>query len=551
VRLILAESTPLPAARALLTLSELDQIGEVQWCAPTRTELEREAVERTLEVHLATPVSPEQIRQMFRDASDYASVTVMTDVAPTDGPPRDPAPAEPSVPSIVPDRPALSGWAAGGEMASSQRASPTVRIDVAQLDLLMNLVGELAIDRGRLRDIIRRAETAADMPDLLDQLVATALHLERVTGELQAEIMKSRMLPISHVFSRFPRLVRDLSRRFDKEVDLVVEGVYTELDRSVIEEVGDPLIHLLRNAIDHGIESPGDREAIGKPRRGTIRLSARHEADQVVIEVSDDGRGIDGKRILRSAREKGLIGPETAAHLDPSEALDLIFLPGLSTAKEISDVSGRGVGLDVVRANLEKLHGSVGLSTTIGRGTTFSLRLPLTLAIVSVLLVVVGPAWYALPVTSVVETLRVEPRATHRLNHHLLVDFRGSALPLVPLAALLGEGGDPLSADSDVERLAGQSLAVIVQHGARRVGLIVDRLVAEQEVVIKPLDPLFGDVDGVAGVAILGDGRVAPILYVPGLIDDLLQAGLSAPAERAASVDAPIRSGSPKGRVRA
>ena len=392
-----------------------------------------------------------------------------------------------------------------------------MRIDVEQLDSLMNLVGELVVDRTQLQRFAALADDGAAEGRAFDGLGETALHIERITSELQVEVMKARLLPVEHVFNRFPRVIRDLARRFDKEVRLVIEGADTELDRSVIDEIAEPLLHLLRNSIDHGIETPDQRVAAGKSRTGILRLAARHDAGQILIEVSDDGRGINGAAIRRSAVEKGLITRERAASIDDREALDLVFLPGLSTAREVSDVSGRGVGMDAVRVAVERLNGSIALASTLGTGTRFSIRLPLTLAIVRALLVRADGNVYALPLGSVVETMMVERSDLRRVHHRTVIDLRGTVMPILSLTDLL-EGREPRD---DGERV----LAVAVQHGKRQVGLRVDSLIGEQEIVIKPLDRLFAGVECIGGIAILGDGSITPIVNVPGLIKELVEAG--------------------------
>jgi two-component system chemotaxis sensor kinase CheA len=331
------------------------------------------------------------------------------------------------------------------------------------------------------------------------------------------------------VFSRFPRVVRDLAARQGKRVELVVEGQETELDRSLIEEIGDPLIHLLRNAVDHGVETTDARAAHGKPATARVRLAAEHQESSIVIVVEDDGRGIDAARVRARAVERGLLSAEAAARLTDAEAADLIFAPGLSTADEVTDVSGRGVGMDIVRTNVERLGGTVEVHSTPGAGTRFMLRLPLTLAILRALLVRVGAGVYAVPLTAVTETLRVPTADVQRLQRQEAILLRGRVLPLVRLGALFDHGLpriDGLHGGARVDGRHGGAradtvLVVAVKVGERQVGLVVDRLLGEQEVVIKALGSLFGDVPGISSAAILGDGTVALILEVAGLIQRL------------------------------
>ena len=338
--------------------------------------------------------------------------------------------------------------------------------------------------------------------------------------------MKSRMLPIESVFNRLPRVVRDVAARQAKQVELVIDGKDTELDRSVIEEIGDPLLHLLRNAVDHGIEKPAERIARGKPSTGCLRLSAAHADSFIVISLEDDGRGIDVEAVKRKAVERGVVTSDHAERLSDAEAVQLIFAPGVSTADKLSDVSGRGVGMDVVRANVEKINGSVEVHTRAGLGTTFTIRLPLTLAIVQALLVRVAGGTYALPIHSVTETLRIEADQVHRVNQRDAMLLRDAVLPLISLRQVFGVGG---AASSD-----GSRLVVAVHTGNRQVGLVVDGLVGEQEIVIKPLGQLVGDIAGISGAAILGDGSVALIVDVAALVAQAIRDGTTvAPGSRA------------------
>jgi two-component system chemotaxis sensor kinase CheA len=334
---------------------------------------------------------------------------------------------------------------------------------------------------------------------------------------LQEEVMRIRMLPVANVFHKFPRLVRDLARQTGKEVELVIRGEDTELDRSVIETIGDPLIHMLRNAVDHGLETPAERREAGKPERGTATLTARHEEGRILLTVEDDGRGIDAERVKASAVRKGLIGQAEAAALTPAQVVDLIFTPGLSTAKTVSGLSGRGVGMDIVRANVERLNGSVSVETWPGRGTRFQVSLPLTLAIVPALLVQAGgfrggaAPVFALPLSNVMEALQLEPHNLHTVNGQPMTMLRGRVLPLLKLDEALGfvRGRE----DGPESR----EYVVAVRWAQSTLGLRVDRLVGEQEVVIKSLGPLFGESAGLAGAAILGDGQIALIVDIPGL----------------------------------
>ncbi len=402
--------------------------------------------------------------------------------------------------------------------ATASHAPRMVRIDVERLDALMNLVGELVIDRTRLARIASQLNGHTDNPAIVEDLTETSRRLTRLSDDLQVEVMRSRMLPIESVFSKFPRLVRDLAQKVSKHIDFIVEGKDTELDRSVAEQISDPIIHLLRNSIDHGIETEEERTAIGKNPVGQIRLSARHEENQIVIDVEDDGHGIDSEKLKAKALSKGLITSETASHMGTREALELIFLSGFSTAEKISDISGRGVGMDIVRTNIEKLNGSVTLETEIGQGTRFTVRLPLTLAIIRALLINVGSQVYALPLNSVIEALRIEAKEIRSINNHEAIELRGEVLPLIRLAEFFdGKVERNTSADA-------REFIVAVRWGNRRGGLIVDSLIGEQEIVIKSLGNVFRASNGVSGGAVLGDGQVAPILDIPAIIKQIISA---------------------------
>jgi two-component system chemotaxis sensor kinase CheA len=513
VAVAFAAGAAMPAVRALQTLMALDLLGEVVSSKPSRGDVEAGRVERAISAVIATEVEAEALREALLALDEVESAIV----------------AEERVDAA----PATAATTAANAPATI-RSGKTVRVDVDHLEKLMNLVGELVIDRNILQNIVSRAEEASHDIDFVDNLAETALHLERLTNELQSEVMKARMVPVDQVFNRFPRVVRDLARRLEKQIDFVVEGGETELDRSVIEEIAEPMVHLLRNAVDHGIESPAERVAAGKRATGTIRVAARHEAGQIVLEISDDGRGIDARRVLRAALDVGVVSEDESTRYEEADAVNLVFAPGLSTASKISDVSGRGVGMDVVRTSLEKLGGSIGITTRVGGGTTFTIHLPLTLAIVHALLVSADAHTYALPLSSVVEIVRFQEATLRRINRRLIVNLRGALLPLVSLGALLRGEDDGIAwapVEADPEK---HVVAVVVQHGTRQAGLIVDRLVGEQEIVIKPLNMPMGDAEGVAGAAVLGDGSIAPILSVPGLVQQLISPTRSAAPMRAA-----------------
>ncbi|GGZ52652.1 chemotaxis protein CheA [Lysobacter xinjiangensis] len=390
---------------------------------------------------------------------------------------------------------------AGGRRspASNDAGETTVRVDVRRLDAMVNLVGELVLARNRLKTIRPRLRD-----EDLDRAVTS---LDAATSRLQSAVMMARMQPVGRVFSRFPKLARDVARQVQKSVELEVIGAETELDRNLVEALSDPLVHLVRNAIDHGIESPEARRAAGKPEQGNVRLSAQQEGDHVLIEVRDDGAGIDPDRIRDSAIRKGLIDPEAAARLSSDECLQLIFMAGFSTKAEVSDLSGRGVGMDVVQSKIRELSGTVQIQSEVGRGTRMSIKVPLTLAILPTLLVEIDGDVYALPLVRVVEVLAHEGRGAMWIDGQSVLDLREQPTPVLDLRHWLG-----LDASSE-----GASTGVVLQAGEQRFVLLVDRVRGREEVVIKALPRTLRGLKGYAGASLIGDGRMALILDVDSL----------------------------------
>ena len=384
-------------------------------------------------------------------------------------------------------------------IAQKATAAPsTVRVPSDRLDRLVNLVGELVINQSRLS----AAQAKGGNPELAQPVES----MERLIAELRDSVLSIRMMPIGATFSRFQRLVRDLSSELGKEIDLVTEGAETELDKTVIDQLGDPLVHLIRNSMDHGIEGPDERLAKGKPRRGTLRLTAAHEGAHVVITIDDDGRGLDTAAIRSKAEEKGLITPD--AQLTEAETFNLIFLPGFSTAKVISSVSGRGVGMDVVKRTIEGLRGSISLSSPAGRGTVVRLTLPLTLAIIDGLLVEIENNRFIVPMTAVSENVELTRAERLANNGRNAVDVRGALVPYIPLRDLFEVRGR----EPELEKI------VIVSFEGERLGLIVDRVIGSHQTVIQSLGPFYRGVDLFSGTTIMGDGRVAMILSLPGIL---------------------------------
>ncbi len=387
---------------------------------------------------------------------------------------------------------------------SSAGDGTSIRVGIEKVDAVINLVGELVITQSMLSTLGDdfRMNKIADLHKGLAQL-------ERNTRELQEQVMRMRMLPIGFVFNRFPRMVHDLGAQLGKQVNLEISGEGTELDKTVIERVSDPLVHLVRNALDHGIETPEERTAAGKSAAGMLRLHAYHKGGNIVIEVTDDGRGLDANKILAKAVASGLVPDDV--QLAPEQIYELLFVPGFSTAAQVSDVSGRGVGMDVVRRNIHGLGGSIEVVSEPGRGSKFTVRLPLTLAIVDGQSVAVGPETYIVPLVSIIESVQVTPNmVNHVAGQCETFRWRDEYLPVVRLHALFG-------GDAKAEQLS-DGLIVVVEGEGRRVGLFVDELLGQQQVVIKSLEVNYQKVDGVSGATILGDGSVALILDIPGLI---------------------------------
>ncbi len=414
-------------------------------------------------------------------------------------------PAKPAAPKPAPA--ANAKQAPQEAKVESKPASSTIRVDHEKLDHLMNLIGELIINRNRYTLIARHLEeanTSADISHVAQSLSETTYAMARISDDLQDTIMKVRMVPVASVFSRFPRLVRDLSRKSGKEVDLVLEGEETELDKSVVEVIGDPLVHLIRNSVDHGIEAQEDRIAKGKPVKGRVTLRAFHKGNSVAIEIEDDGKGIDPEKMREVAIRKGIITPDDAKQLDDREAMELIFAPGFSSAEVITDISGRGVGMDVVRTNIKNLKGSVNITSELGKGTRFTLLLPLTLAIIDALMVTVAEEMYAIPLDSVSETTKIDADLLTDINGRKALTLRGEVLGIIELSEILNL---PPPAEEP------EMLSVVVIHdNGRRLGVVVDTLLERQEVVIKPLGSYLGDLKGISGATIMGDGSVILIL---------------------------------------
>jgi Chemotaxis protein histidine kinase and related kinases len=408
--------------------------------------------------------------------------------------------------------PRTANTGAMSPVAESNNQVHTIRVETSRMDNLINLVGEIVITRTRLVQIGSDLKEQYQTEPLVGYLNETNVYLGRLMNDLQESVMRLRMVPIGTVFSRFPRLVRDLSRKVGKEIELVIKGEDTELDKTVVELIGDPLMHLIRNSVDHGIEVPQKRREAGKPELGKITLDAFHEGNHIAILISDDGAGLPLEKIRQKAIEKGLIGERE--ELSERDTANLIFLPGFSTAEQVTDISGRGVGMDVVKKSLNNLGGLVDIDTRNGQGTTFIIRLPLTLAIIQALLVEVGNEIYAVPLSSVLETLLVNREDIKSVGSLPMVQLRGNTLPLISLHERFELPASEIPAE--------EVFVVVVGLGNNSLGLVVDGLRGQQEIVIKSLGDILNNLPGIAGATILGDGKVTLILDIGSLIQDVL-----------------------------
>ncbi|MBQ1940658.1 MAG: chemotaxis protein CheA [Anaerovibrio sp.] len=509
VHVEIAESCLLKSARSYMVMNVLDELGDVIKSVPPAQDLEQEKFDHSFDVVIVTDAEPKAIEDGVSAISEITEVKV-TEITLSaskeetkEEAPKAAAPAAKKAEPKKADAKAEAKKPAGKNDKKAHVAGQSVRVDIEKLDTLMNLVGELVTNKVRLEQI--------GMTHRLTELTETLEQMDRVTSDLQSVVMKVRMVPVSQVFNRFPRMVRDLAKELNKDINLTIEGEDTELDRTVIDEIGDPLMHLLRNSLDHGVEHPDDREAKGKPRTGEVGLIARHEGNNVVIMVTDDGAGINADKIRNKAVEKGMISREEADALPDADAVRLIFLPGFSTAETITDVSGRGVGMDVVRSKIESLGGHVDVETKIDEGSVFKIKLPLTLAIIQAMLVKVQDEMYAIPLGSIDSTINITPDDIKTVQNKEVIVLRGQIIPIARLGEVLSV---PKGADNDEEDI----FVVVVHVGDHKIGIVVDNLIGQQEIVIKTLGKLLSGLKMLAGATVLGDGHVAMILDVSALM---------------------------------
>lgn len=496
INIAIASSCEMKLARAYLIVHQLSEHARIVQCVPSPDQALDDAEYEHISIACRTSLTEKEIEQLLRSMMDVDQVEIAK---------ADPPPSAPPSSEAGPNR----EKSAGGEppAAKTRRKSvSSIRMNVEHLEQMMNLVGELVINQTRINQVQKNLQRKFQSDADVAELGAVSDQVNRVVADLQESMMKARMLPIEHLFNRFPRMVRDLSQNLNKEVELILEGYETELDRTLIEEIGDPLIHLIRNALDHGIESPEERIRKGKPAKGRLMIKAVHEDNQVVITVEDDGAGIDADKIRKSAVRKGLLTAEEAARLTDQDAIQLIFEAGFSTASEVSEISGRGVGMDIVRNDIERLNGLIDIRTKPGEGTQFIIRLPLTLAIITGLLVRIGEQTFILPMSNVAEILRIDAAEIQTVRGEEVIMNRDRVIPLVRLHERLRIETPP----SARKKLP----IVIVGSAEKRIALLVDDLIGNQDIVIKSLGSFLGKIDYISGATILGDGKVAPILEI-------------------------------------
>lgn len=491
VRVTVDPASALPGVRAFMAVRAARGLGEVSGLEPSETALQEDGFGGTVRFILRTAASVAEVDAAVRTAGEVREVEIAEGLMD--------APALPEGDAELAGGPAAGADGTGAATGAAGRAR-NIRVDLRRLDALVNGVGELVIVRDRMRRLAGHAQ-----PELAETIDQAA----RLIGELQDEIMRARMAPVWQVFDRFPRLVRDAARSLGKRVDFVIEGKEIELDRSMLDEIGDPLVHLLRNSLDHGIESPAERRAAGKPETGTLRLSAARERSRVVIRVEDDGRGIQREKVLAKAMSAGLVASDEARTMSNDDVARLITRPGFSTAETVTDVSGRGVGLDVVATRVRALGGMLEIASEPGQGTSMTLQLPQTLAIVRALLVRQSGETYALPLTHVGETVHLVPEEIGAVKGRPVAYLRDEVIPLHSLRGLLRTNGT---------REGEKRAAVILEVGEQRVGLEVDALLGQQEIVVKAFDATADTLHLFSGATILADGRPALILDAGSLL---------------------------------
>jgi len=501
VQVVLRADCLLKSARAYMVMNAAEELGDIIKTVPVTEDLENGHFDQQFQLILLSPVDPDKIKDEILSISEIEKVTVLPCIISEDAAIEQLIEPETVQENNIEEKLTSSSTPLRTNPALNEkriRGGQSVRVDIDKLDSLLNLVGELVINKTRLEQI-GTSHKLGDLTETIEQI-------DRVTTDLQSVVMKVRMVPVGQVFNRFPRMVRDLSHGLGKEINLIIQGEDTELDRTVIDEIGDPLVHLLRNAVDHGIERLPERRASGKEAVGEVRLIARHEGNNVIILVEDDGKGIDVASIKEKALKGGFIAKTDADKMDDKELINLLFLPGFSTAAAVTDVSGRGVGMDAVKTKIEALGGTVEIETKVGSGSKFIIKLPLTLAIIQALLVRVCKEIYAIPLSSIDSTIHLKPEDIKTVQGKEVILLRGQIIPIIRLDAVLNVPPD--------NKEQNDLFIVIVHIGQQRAGIIVDDLIGQQEIVIKSLGSLLKSIKVIAGATILGNGQVALILDV-------------------------------------
>ncbi|MCR6596600.1 chemotaxis protein CheA [Bacillus halotolerans] len=503
ITISLKEDCMLKAVRVYMVFEKLNEIGEVAKTIPSAEVLETEDFGTDFQVCFLTNQTAEDVEQIINGVSEVEHVEIIqgSPIQPAEKP-EEPQADTPAAAQAPAKQDKQKQPAKNDEQSKHTGGSKTIRVNIDRLDSLMNLFEELVIDRGRLEQIAKELEH--------NELTETVERMTRISGDLQSIILNMRMVPVETVFNRFPRMIRQLQKELNKKIELSIIGAETELDRTVIDEIGDPLVHLIRNSIDHGIESPETRLQKGKPESGKVVLKAYHSGNHVFIEVEDDGAGLNRKKILEKALERGVITEREAETLEDNEIYELIFAPGFSTADQISDISGRGVGLDVVKNKLESLGGSVSVRSAEGQGSLFSIQLPLTLSIISVLLIKLEEETFAIPISSIIETAVIDRKDILQTHDREVIDFRGHIVPVVYLKEEFKI--------EDTRQDAEQLHIIVVKKGDKPTAFVVDSFIGQQEVVLKSLGDYLTNVFAISGATILGDGEVALIIDCNALI---------------------------------
>jgi len=510
IQVTLREDCQLKAVRAYMVFEALERSGEIVKTHPDVQDIEQGEFDRVFSLYYITQREAADIESQILGVSeietaqvvslDHETLQQMVQQAAAALETAKPEAQQPAAATSAPESkstPAPAKEAKAPARSGGANPSRTIRVDIERLDVLMNLFSELLIDRVRLEQLASEAQN--------QELTDTVEHMSRVSSDLQNIVLKLRMVPVDTVFNRFPRMVRDLAKTLDKKIDLIITGADTELDRTVIDEIGDPLVHLLRNSADHGIEPVADRIAAGKPETGTVHLRAFHSGNNVFIEIEDDGRGIYREKILKNALQKGVVTEAEAESMTDEEVHQLLFAPGFSTAEKISDVSGRGVGLDVVKSKIVSLGGNVTIYSTPGKGTNFSVQLPLTLSIIAAMLIRMGSEKYAIPLSSIVETAVIKRGHVKHVHGSRMVHFRESMIPIISLSKVF----EVPDFDEEQEE---ETEIVVIRKGDRLAALAIDDFIGQSEIVIKNLGKYLPAIQGISGATILGDGQVALII---------------------------------------